>query len=222
MKAVLIVLAAVKALQPPRLQRRRTRLQAAPAPVYVAGACLTGIAWKPIVTRAMDDWYDNAANDFRRPAWAPPRKWFPPIWRVNYCLIGVAAAKRAAFGGIPRIAWAHYALNMCWAPLFFHYRRLKAAFVLNVGLVVTLVAALPSFGEANAALLLAPYLGWLAFATALSLQIARLNPNGVQGLAAASRDGVPSWLVTSARWRHRDDVASMACSGRERRVAAMT
>ena len=36
------------------------------------------------------------------------------------------------------------------------------------------------------ALLLAPYLGWLAFATALSLQIARLNPAGV--LTAAGTD----------------------------------
>ena len=68
MKALMIVLAAAGALQPPRLQQRRTQLHAAPAPVYVAGACLTGIAWKPVVTRAMDDWYDNAANDFRRPA----------------------------------------------------------------------------------------------------------------------------------------------------------
>ena len=222
MKATLLVLAAVKALQPPRLQQRRTRLHAAPAPAWVAGACLTGIMWKPLVTRAMDEWYDNAGNSFKRPTWAPPRKWFPPIWRMNYFLIGWAASRKAAGGGLPSIAWVHYALNMCWAPLFFHYRKLKAAFVLNVGLVATLVAVLPSFAEANASLLLAPYLGWLAFATALSLQIARLNPAGVQGLAAASRDGVPSWLVTSARWRHRDDVASMACSGRERRIAAMT
>jgi len=221
MKAILLVVAAASALQPPRAARRlSSKMHAAPAPAWVAGSCLTGIMWKPVVTKAMDEWYDNAANNFRRPAWAPPRKWFPPIWRVNYFLIGLAASRRAAFGGIPRVAWAHYALNMCWAPLFFHYRKLKAAFVLNVGLVATLVAALPSFAEANAASLLAPYLGWLAFATALSLQIARLNPAGVQGLAAASRDGVPSWLVTSARWRHRDDVASMACSGRERRVAA--
>ena len=206
MKATLLVLAAASALQPPRLQQRRTRLHAAPAPVYVAGACLTGIAWKPLVTKAMDEWYDNAANGFRRPAWAPPRKWFPPIWRVNYCLIGVAAAKRAAFGGIPQIAWVHYALNMCWAPLFFHYRKLKAAFVLNVGLVVTLVAALPSFAEAGAALLLAPYLGWLAFATALSLQIARLNPGGIlmkpstgAWRAACDASGVVSWYDFGVR-----------------------
>ena len=31
----------------------------------------------------------------------------------------------------------------------------------------------------------------------------------------AASPEVPSWLVLSARWRHRDDVASMACSGRE-------
>ena len=222
MKAILIILAAARALQPPHKTRRLSTLHAAPAPAWIGGACLTGIMWKPLVTKAMDEWYDNAANGFRRPAWAPPRKWFPPIWRVNYFLIGWAASRKAAVGGLPSIAWVHYALNMCWAPLFFHYRKLRAAFVLNVGLVVTLVAALPSFAEAGAASLLAPYLAWLAFATGLSLEIARLNPGGVQGLAAASRDGVPSWLVTSARWRHRDDVASMACSGRERRVAAMT
>ena len=206
MKAILIILAAARALQPPRPARRLSRLHAAPAPAWVAGACLTGIAWKPVVTRAMDEWYDNAANGFRRPAWAPPRKWFPPIWRMNYFLIGLAASRKAAVGGLPPVAWAHYALNMCWAPLFFHYRRLKAAVVLNVGLVVTLVAALPSFAEANAALLLAPYLGWLAFATALSLQIARLNPAGVlnsvsNGMWRATCDskGVVSWYDFGVR-----------------------
>ena len=95
---------------------------------------------------------------------------------------------------------------MCWAPLFFHYRKLRAAVVLNVGLVVTLVAALPSFAEAGAALLLAPYLGWLAFATALSLQIARLNPAGVRETcdlaswrAACDSKGVVSWYDFGVR-----------------------
>ena len=206
MKAGLLVLAAVKALQPPRTAPRlSTPLHAAPAPVYVAGACLTGIAWKPVVTKAMDDWYDNGDTKFRRPAWAPPRKWFPPIWRVNYFLIGWAASRKAAVGGLPSIALVHYALNMCWAPLFFHYRQLKAAFVLNVGLVVTLVAALPSFAEAGAALLLTPYLGWLAFATALSLEIARLNPAGVvmsstgAWRAACDSKGVVSWYDSGVR-----------------------
>ena len=204
MKAGLLVLAAAGALQPPRTARRlSTPLHAAPA--WVAGSCLTGIAWKPVVTKAMDEWYDNDDTKFRRPAWAPPRKWFPPIWRANYFLIGLAASRRAAFGGIPRIAWAHYALNMCWAPLFFHYRKLRAAVVLNVGLVITLVAALPSFAEANAALLLTPYLGWLSFATALSLQIARLNPAGVlESLngawrAACDASGVVSWYDFGVR-----------------------
>ena len=206
MKAILIILAAARALQPPRPARRLSRLHAAPAPAGGAGACLTGIAWKPVVTRAMDDWYDNEDTKFRRPAWAPPRKWFPPIWRANYLLIGLAASRKAAVGGLPSIAWVHYALNMCWAPLFFHYRRLKAAFVLNVGLVVTLVAALPSFAEAGAALLLAPYLGWLAFATALSLQIARLNPAGVRETcdlaswrSACDASGVVSWYDFGVR-----------------------
>ena len=206
MKAGLLVLAAAGALQPPRTARRLLKLHAAPAPAYVAGACLTGIAWKPVVTKAMDEWYDNAANNFRRPAWAPPRKWFPPIWRLNYFLIGWAASRKAAGGGLPSIAWVHYALNMCWAPLFFHYRKLKAAFVLNVGLVVTLVAALPSFAEAGAALLLTPYLGWLAFATILSLQIARLNPAGVSAQtangawrSACDASGVVSWYDFGVR-----------------------
>ena len=94
MKALLIVLAAASALQPPKLQQRRTQLHAAPAPAWVAGSCLTGIMWKPVVTRAMDEWYDNGDTNFRRPAWAPPRKWFPPIWRLNYFLIGLVLTQR--------------------------------------------------------------------------------------------------------------------------------
>ncbi len=208
MKAILTILAAARALQPLRAARRLStpRLHVAPAPAWIAGSCLTGIAWKPLVTKAMDDWYDNDGNNFRRPAWAPPRKWFPPIWRLNYFLIGWAASRKAAVGGLPSIAWVHYALNMCWAPLFFHYRKLKAAFVLNAGLVVTLVAALPSFAEAGAASLLAPYLAWLAFATGLSLEIARLNPAGVSAQtsngawrSACDRKGVVSWYDSGVR-----------------------
>lgn len=178
-KRLLVIAAIASALQPPRIARRCNQLHAASTPAYVAGACLTGIMWKPVVTQAMDEWHDTADTTFRRPRWAPPRKWFPSIWRVNYFLIGLAAARRARCGGLPLIALVHYALNMCWAPLFFRFRRLRAAVVLNAALVATLVAALPAFAEAGAALLLAPYHCWLAFATALSLQIARLNPGGV-------------------------------------------
>ena len=88
---------------------------------------------------------------------------------------------------------------------------------MNAGLVVTLVAALPSFAEANAALLLAPYLGWLAFATALSLQIARLNPAGVvmsstgAWRAACDRTGVVSWYDAGLRLTAAFEGARTAC-----------
>ena len=188
MRGLVVVAVAATALQAPRQLRRavgrraatsrvRVRVAVAPAPVWVGGACVSGIVWKPIVTRAMDTWYDAGAIE--KPSWAPPRRWFPLIWRVNYFLIGVAAHRRAAFADLPAVAIAHFALNMCWAPLFFKFRQLKAAVLLNVALVATLAAALPAFHAAGAATLLAPYLAWITFATALSFEIARLNPRGV-------------------------------------------
>jgi len=63
------------------------------------------------------------------------------------------------------------------------------ALVVNVGETATprgaldaclaLAAALPAFRAAGAAALLYPYLAWITFATALSVEIARLNPRGV-------------------------------------------
>ena len=187
LRRMVVVVAAAAALQPYSRPRRavaraasRSRgaaLAVAPAPVWVAGSCASGILWKPLVTRAMDAWYD--AGGIAKPSWAPPRRWFPIVWRANYFLIGLAAHKRAAFAGLPPVALAHFALHMCWAPLFFHFRALKAAALLNAALVATLAAALPAFRAAGAAALLYPYLAWITFATALSVEIARLNPRGV-------------------------------------------
>lgn len=100
---------------------------------------------------------------------------------VNAC--GLRSAPALLFG-------AHYLGNLCWAPLFFKFRKFRAAAFLNVGLVGSLAAVMglswPAAPLATA--VLTPYAAWLAFATKLNFDIAALNPPE-PGTSGASEKG---------------------------------
>ena len=68
-------------------------------------------------------------------------------------------------------------LNLAWSGIFFGLRSPGGAaaeiVVLWGAIAATIAAAWPV--DRRAALLLAPYLGWVSFATALNLAIWRLN-----------------------------------------------
>ena len=86
------------------------------------------------------------------------------------------------------LALAHYALNIAWAPIFFGLKYFKTALVVQVLLVASLVEIMRQFlavsGVLSAALL-APYLVWLVFATALNFELCRLNPNPRASIAGS-------------------------------------
>lgn len=127
---------------------------------------------------ASDPWF-QALN---KPAFMPPGWAFPVAWTILYLLIGWAAGlilqsrrpqKTPALG----VFAAQLALNLIWSPLFFRFHQTGAALGVIVAMLALTALTLILFARIRprAAALLAPYLAWLAFATALNAAIVVLN-----------------------------------------------
>jgi translocator protein len=159
-------------------RRRRDRLVVLVA--SVAGPLVLGGAGGAITARAIPGWYAGIA----KPSWNPPSWLFGPVWTVLYIAMGIAAwrvwrlgtaprassERRAEVGSALRIYGAQLALNASWTPVFFGLRRIGVAFAIIAVLLGAIVETLRRFSRLDraAALLLVPYLGWVAFATALN------------------------------------------------------
>lgn len=128
------------------------------------------------------------AGDFylglQRPRWAPPAWVFGPVWTVLYVLMALAAwlvwrvrARRGARHALV-LYGLQLALNALWPWLFFAWRRGGLAFAEVVLLLGVVGATVFAFARVRrrAAVLLLPYLLWVAFASALTLAVWRLNP----------------------------------------------
>lgn len=114
------------------------------------------------------------------PPFAPPSWVFGPVWTVLYVLIAVAGwlAWRAGAGRVGLVAWGvQLLLNLAWTPLFFAADRYGWALVDIVVLLGAIVVTMLVFARSSraAAWLLAPYLAWVAFATALNIGILALD-----------------------------------------------
>lgn len=115
-----------------------------------------------------------------KPAWTPPNAVFGPVWTVLYVMIAVAgwlawqAGARAALA-----AWVvALALNAAWSWLFFG-RQLIGVALADITLLwcaIALFIGLAWKPARWAAVLFIPYLLWVGYASALNLQIWRLNP----------------------------------------------
>ena len=132
-----------------------------------------------LATDTTSDWY----RELDRPAWQPPGAVFGPVWTVLYVLIAVAATLSYRDVGGPRrrivlgLFAANLALNLAWTWIFFQGHAPVAAGVEIVFLLATIVALIRLVAPYNrtAALALAPYGAWVAFATALTWTIAARN-----------------------------------------------
>jgi tryptophan-rich sensory protein len=90
------------------------------------------------------------------------------IWRERY-----HRGRKAALA-----AWAiQLLLNAAWAPLFFGARNIGLGLFVIVALWLSIVWTLREFAavKAAAAWMLAPYLIWVGFASALNFAIWKLN-----------------------------------------------
>lgn len=118
-----------------------------------------------------------------KPAWAPPAWLFGPVWSVLYVLMAVAAwrtwcAGRSAARGALVLYGAQLLLNALWTWLFFERHSGLWATIEVLALWAAILATLLAFRRHDrpAALLLAPYLGWVSFATALTIAVWQRNP----------------------------------------------
>jgi tryptophan-rich sensory protein len=125
----------------------------------------------------------SAASTYRAldlPSFAPPSWLFGPVWTVLYVLIAVAGwlAWRAGAGSAAMGTWiGQLLLNLAWTPLFFAAGRYGWALVDIVVLAVAIVATMVLLGRTSrtAGWLLAPYLLWVGYATALNAAIVVLD-----------------------------------------------
>lgn len=147
---------------------------------FVLGCLLVGGLAGLSTVDGVRTWY----RTIPKPSWTPPDAVFGPVWTTLYVAMGVAAWRVWRRGPSPRVSRAlglfalQLALNAAWSPIFFGLHRPGLALgvigALDVALAATSVASWRV--DRVGALLLAPYLAWCLFATALNAAIARLAP----------------------------------------------
>lgn len=152
------------------------------AAVAVPAVLLLGfLSGRSVASGNENAWYMALA----KPAITPPGWAFPVAWSILYIMTGLALAiVLSAHGAKARWLGAglfavQLALNLAWTPLFFGAHRVGAALALIVLMFVVAAATTWVFARVrrSAALLMLPYLAWLAFAAVLNWQVARLNPD---------------------------------------------
>jgi len=122
-------------------------------------------------------------STLNQPAWAPPAGVFGPVWTLLYIGMGVAAWLVWRERGFARARGAlglfllQLGVNALWSWLFFAWHRGGLAFADILVLLVLIVATIFAFSRIRraAAWLLAPYLAWVIFATALNWSVWQRN-----------------------------------------------
>ncbi|MCE1236914.1 MAG: tryptophan-rich sensory protein [Hyphomicrobiales bacterium] len=159
--------------QPEAAPFRRRSLAAAllAALPVVAAAAIGSRATLP----AIPDWYAGLA----KPAITPPNWVFGPVWTALYALMIVAFHRVLTGGGgegrgrAIALFLGQMALNALWSVAFFGLRSPGAGVAVILALDVAVAATLIAFYRRDriAGLLLAPYLAWIGWATALNLGV---------------------------------------------------
>jgi tryptophan-rich sensory protein len=139
---------------------------------------VAGIASR-FTAMSLRDWYPG----LRKPALTPPGWVFGPVWSALYLMMAVAAwlvwlrrdrpERRRALA----IFVFQLAVNAAWSGLFFGLKSPLAGLLDIAVLWCAVLAAAIAFAKINQAAgwMLAPYLGWVAFAGYLNAAIWLLN-----------------------------------------------
>lgn len=146
------------------------------------------LAVATFATAAIGAYASIDAKDFygalKQPAWAPPPTVFGPVWSLLYVMMCAAAWLTVRRLGLPgampalRLYGAQLVLNALWTWLFFHWHNGAAAMAEVLLLLVMVLLTARAFWRARplAGVLMLPYACWVAFASALTFSLWRLNP----------------------------------------------
>jgi benzodiazapine receptor len=154
----------------------RTRLAAVVGPL--AAAVVGGAATDPDSA-----WF----RSLDKPSWYPPPQAFGIVWPGLYTGLGWAAGEvRASADQEPRRSFdrayrVNLLLNAAWTPVFFRAHRPWLAAAESAVLTVSTLDLARRAGRVRpaAGAALVPYAAWTAFATALTVAIARRNRGGL-------------------------------------------
>lgn len=149
-------------------------------PIVIAGslALVTAIVGGTITV--LDSWY----HSLEQPGWAPPDYMFGVIWTAIFAMIavsGVLAWEKAPTRRETEISLGLFALNgflnLGWSFIFFRMHRPDIALYELVGLWLSILVLIVFCGRFSrwSALLLVPYLIWVAIAGVLNYQVVQLN-----------------------------------------------
>lgn len=149
---------------------------------------LAVIALATFATAAIGAYASIDAKDFyaalNQPRWAPPPTVFGPVWSALYLAMCIAAwlvVRRLGLPAARPAMWLYAAqlvLNALWTWLFFrwHLGALALAEVLLLLALAVVTAGTFWRARALAGWLMAPYIAWVGFASALTFAMWRLNP----------------------------------------------
>ena len=147
---------------------------------FVAAVALVSVAGGAITAPAIAAWY----GDLYKPNWTPPNWLFAPVWSALYLMMAVAAwlvwraRSRHQRVGLAIALWfLQLALNLAWSALFFGLRNPALGLADIALLSFALIGTFLLFWPINrlAGWLLAPYMAWVLYATALNYAIWRMN-----------------------------------------------
>tara|TARA_E500000318_G_scaffold83593_1_gene79283 strand:+ start:12548 stop:13024 length:477 start_codon:yes stop_codon:yes gene_type:complete len=129
---------------------------------------------------SVNDWY-VALN---KPSFTPPNYLFAPVWTALYIMMGVAAGivwSKGYHHIWVKTALYHFVfqllLNALWSIVFFGLKNPLGGMIVILALLTTIILTIKWFKVISkpAALLMIPYVLWVAFASALNYKIWELN-----------------------------------------------
>lgn len=141
-----------------------------------AVGALAGVATQSSV----NTWYPTLA----KPGFTPPDWLFAPVWITLYAMMGIAAGvvwtKRGKQRGVRPALVAfgvQLVLNAAWSFVFFGAQSIGGGLVVIVLLLAAIAETIRRMAPLSrwAAMLLVPYLLWVAYATALNGALWWLN-----------------------------------------------
>ena len=147
--------------------------------LLVFGAVTGLAAWlgSLATAEAVDsEWFQS----LEKPSFYPPDALFGIVWAVLYVLVAVAGWLAWRNGGGLRslVPWTvQILLNLGWSVVFFGLQQPGWGLVVVIALLATAIWTAAAMAPASrwAAILFAPYILWIGFATILNATIVALN-----------------------------------------------